>query len=302
MRVIISGSSGLIGSALVAAFSSAGHEVARLVRDQGTASGTVMWDPMGERMDSTPLEGFDAVVHLSGENLAEGRWTEAKKKRFWDSRVRSTSLLARTLASLQRRPRVMVCASGIGFYGDRGDEVLTEDSPAGTGFVADLCRAWEDAAAPATAAGIRVVHMRLGIVLAHCGGALAKMLTPFRLGLGGVIGNGRQYVGWIALEDVIGAVTHLIEKSQLAGAVNFVAPQEITNRQLTKTLGQVLHRPTVLAIPALAARLAFGEMAKELLLASERVMPRRLLDDGFIFQYPQLQGTLEHAISGGDDS
>jgi uncharacterized protein len=301
MKIIITGSSGMIGSALVAAFASAGHEVVQLVRHEGAAPGAVMWDPMGESMNPVPLEGVDAVVHLSGENLAQGRWTETKKKRLVDSRVRSTSLLSRTLAQLQRGPRVMVCASGIGIYGDRGDEVLTEDAKAGTGFAADLCQQWEAAAAPAVAAGIRVIHIRMGIVLAHGGGALAKMLTPFRLGFGGVIGSGRQYVGWIALEDVIGAVMHLIDKSELAGPVNFVAPQEITNRQLTKTLGHVLHRPTVLAMPAMAARLAFGEMADELLLTSERVTPQRLLNDGFVFQYPELKGALEHAISGGDN-
>ena len=297
MQIFISGSSGLIGSALGAAFTSAGHEVVPLVRKQGAAPGSVVWDPMADSMDAAMLEGVDAVVHLSGESIAEGRWTKSKKKRLWDSRVRSTNLLSKTLAQLRRRPRVMICASGIGIYGDRGDEILTEDSPAGAGFVADLCRAWEGASAPATAGGIRVVHMRLGIVLAHDGGALAKMMTPFRLGVGGVIGDGRQYVAWIALEDVVGAVMHLIERSQLAGAVNLVAPQEITNRQLTKMLGHVLHRPTLLAVPALAARIVFGEMAKELLLASARVTPRRLLDDGFVFAYPQLQPALEHAVS-----
>ena len=297
MKVLISGSSGLIGSALASAFGAAGQEIVRLVRHDGGPPGNLVWDPSGESMDATPLEGVDVVVHLSGESLAEGRWTKAKKKRLWDSRVRSTNLLSKTLAQLQGRPRVMICASAIGFYGDRGEEILTEDSPAGTGFVADLCREWEASSAPATAAGIRVIHMRLGIVLARNGGALAKMLTPFRLGVGGVIGDGRQYVAWIALEDVVGAVVHLIDHSQLTGAVNFVAPQEITNRQLTKALGQVLHRPTVLAMPALAAQIAFGEMAKELLLASARVTPRRLLDDGFVFAYPQLQAALEHAVS-----
>jgi uncharacterized protein (TIGR01777 family) len=297
MKLLISGSSGLIGSALTSAFGTAGHEIVRLVRHQADMSANIAWDPMAKSMDPAPLEGVDIVVHLSGESLAEGRWTNAKKKRFWDSRVRSTRLLSKTLAQLQRRPRVMICASAIGFYGDRGDEILNEDSPAGAGFVADLCREWEGASAAAAAAGIRVIHMRLGIVLAHDGGALPKMLTPFRLGLGGVIGNGRQYVAWIALEDVVGAVMHLIDRSQLAGAVNFVAPQEVTNRQLTKTLGKVLNRPTLLAMPALAARLAFGEMAKELLLASARVTPRRLLDDGFVFAYPQLQAALEHAVS-----
>jgi len=296
MKIVITGSSGLIGSALAAEFGAAGHEVVRLVRHHGGAPNAVMWDPMGESMDAAPLEGADAVVHLSGENLAQGRWTKAKKKRMWESRVQSTSLLSETLAQLKRRPQVMLCASGIGFYGDRGDEVLAEDAQAGTGFVADLCQQWEAAAAPAVAAGMRVIHMRCGIVLARGGGALAKMLTPFRLGLGGVIGSGRQYVGWIALEDVIGAVMHLINKSQLAGAVNFVAPQEVTNRQLTKTLGRVLHRPTLLAMPAWAARLALGEMATELLLASTRATPRRLPDDGFVFAYPELEGALAQVV------
>ena len=297
MKFLISGSSGLIGSALASAFGAAGHEIVRLVRHRSGQPGNVVWDPLGESMEPAPLEGVDVVVHLSGESLADGRWTNAKKKRFWDSRVCSTSLLSKTLAQLQRQPSLMISASAVGFYGDRGEEILTEDSPAGTGFVADLCREWEGASAVVAAAGVRVIHMRLGIVLARNGGALPKMLTPFRLGLGGIIGSGRQFVGWIALEDVVGAVMHLIDRSQLAGAVNFVAPQEVTNRQLTKTLGRVLHRPTLIAIPALAAQIAFGEMANELLLASARVTPRRLLDDGFVFAYPQLQAALEHALS-----
>ncbi len=253
---------------------------------------------MASTMDGSPLEGTDVVIHLSGENLAEGRWTAAKKKRIRDSRICSTSLLSRTLAKLQQRPKVMICASGTGIYGNRGDEILTEDSSAGTGFIADVCREWEAAAAPAAAVGIRVIHMRLGIALARGGGALTKMLTPFRLGLGGAIGNGRQFMGWIAIEDVVGAVMHLIDKSQLAGPVNFVAPQAVTNREFSKTLGSVLHRPAILPLPAMAARLVFGEMAQELLLASERAEPRRLLTDGFVFQYQQLRGALEHAVSG----
>jgi uncharacterized protein len=294
MKILITGSTGLLGSALAIAFGSAGHAVLPMVR---RGSG-IVWDPMASSMDGSPLEGMDAVIHLSGENLAEGRWTVAKKKRIRDSRVRSTSLLSRTLAKLQQRPKVMICASGTGIYGNRGDEILTEDSSAGTGFIADICREWEAAAAPATAAGIRVIHMRLGIILARGGGALAKMLTPFRLGLGGAIGNGRQFMGWIEIEDVIAAVMHLINKSQLAGPVNFVAPQAVTSRQFGKTLGSVLHRPAILPLPAMAARLVFGEMAQELLLASVRAEPQRLLADGFVFRYPELRGALEHAVSG----
>jgi uncharacterized protein len=300
MKIIMTGSTGLIGSALTSALKTAGHEVTPLVRRSPAPPGAVSWDPLAERMDAASLAGTEAVIHLAGESLAEGRWTRAKKDRIYTSRVQATDLLARTLAQLRPLPRVMLCASAVGFYGDRGDEILTEEMPAGTGYAADLCRQWEQASAPAAAAGIRVVHARFGIVLSKAGGALAKMLTPFRLGLGGPIGNGRQYVSWIALDDAIGAIMHLLNQSQLAGAVNAVAPESVTNRQLAKTLGRVLHRPAVFPLPAPIARLVLGEMADVLLLASARVVPRRLEADGFTFRYPQLEAALVHVL--GRDS
>jgi uncharacterized protein (TIGR01777 family) len=299
MKIIMTGSSGLIGSALTAALRGAGHPVTPLVRQAAAPPGAISWNPLAERMDAAPLAGTQAVIHLAGESLAEGRWTTAKKERMYCSRVQATDLLARTLTQLRPLPRVLLCASAVGYYGSRGDEVLSEEMPPGTGYAADLCRQWEAASAPAAAAGIRVVHMRLGIVLSAAGGALGKMLTPFRLGLGGKIGNGKQYMSWIALDDVVAAMIHLLAHSQLAGAVNLVAPQAVTNRQFTMALGHALHRPTLFFLPAFAARLAMGEMADELLLASARVAPTRLLADGFAYQYPELRPALLHALGKG---
>jgi uncharacterized protein (TIGR01777 family) len=296
MKILVTGSSGLIGTALLTALGAAGHHAVPLIRRSNAPPGAVFWDPMTDRMDSAQLADIDAVVHLAGESLAHGRWTAAKKLAIANSRIQPTSLLARTLAQLQPRPRVLLCASAIGYYGDRDEEILAEDSPPGQGYLADLCQQWEQASAPAAAAGIRVVHMRLGVVLSATGGALAQMLTPFRLGLGGNIGNGRQYVSWVALEDVIAAVLHLLDRSQLAGPVNLVAPQSVTNRQLTKALGRALHRPTLFPLPAFGARILLGEMADELLLASTRVVPRRLQNDGFPFGYPDLDGALSHLL------
>lgn len=296
-KILITGSSGLIGGALSSALASSGRQVVRLVRQAGAAPGAVSWDPLADHMDSAPLEDADAIIHLAGENLSHGRWTAARKQSMAASRLRPTSLLARTAAQMQSPPRVLLFASAIGYYGNRGDEVLTEDSSPGHGYVADLCQQWEKASAPAIAAGIRVVHMRLGVVLSAAGGALVKMLTPFRLGLGGVIGSGRQYVSWITLDDAIASVLHLLDRSQLAGPVNVVAPQSVTNRQLTKSLGRALHRPTLFPLPSFAARLLLGEIADELLLASTRVAPRRLLDDGFAFGYPDLDGALTYLLN-----
>jgi len=296
MKILVTGSSGLVGTALLAAIRSAGHQAIPLIRRTDAPAGAASWDPLADRMDSRIFAGIDAVIHLAGENLSHGRWTAAKKLRIAASRIQSTNLLAQTISQLQTRPRIFLCASAIGYYGNRGDEILSEDSPQGHGFIADLCEQWEQACAPAVAAGVRVAQLRLGVVLSTDGGALPQMLTPFRLGLGGVIGNGRQYVSWITLDDLIAAMLHLLDRSQLAGPVNLVAPQPVTNRQLTKSLGRALHRPTLLPLPAFAARLALGEIADELLLASTRVIPRRLLEDGFAFQYPDLDGALSHLL------
>lgn len=295
MHIMVTGASGLIGAALVPFLTGGGHRVTRAVRSQPKAD-EVHWSPEAGVIDSAKLEGLDAVVHLAGENIAEGRWTPEKKSRIRDSRVRGTRLVSQTLASLERKPRVFVCASAIGFYGDRGTEILTEESPAGSGFLADVCKEWEAATEPAAQAGIRVVNARIGIVLTPRGGALQKMLLPFKLGLGGVIGHGRQYWSWISIEDVIGAIHHAMTNDQLHGPVNLVAPRPVTNAEFTKTLGRVLSRPTLFPMPAFAAQLAFGEMADALLLSSARVEPTRLLESGYQFRHPDLEGALRHLL------
>ncbi|MDE0214931.1 MAG: TIGR01777 family oxidoreductase, partial [Deltaproteobacteria bacterium] len=271
------------------------HEVVRLGRSAPEA-GDVRWDPEGGLLDAGALEGVDGVVHLAGENIATGRWTAEKKRRIRESRVRGTRLLAETLAGLERSPRVLVSASAIGFYGDRGDEELSETSPAGAGFLPDVCREWEVATEAAQGKDIRVVHARLGVVLSTGGGALAKMLTPFKLGAGGIIGNGRQYMSWITLDDTVAALGHLLATDSVAGPVNVVAPGAVTNHEFTKTLGRVLRRPTLFPMPAFAARLAFGEMADALLLASTRVKPAALLESGYAFRHDSLEEGLRHVI------
>ena len=298
LRVAVTGATGLVGSALVSALRAAGHRVDRVSRRPPRPGTTdIQWDPAGGRLDPRALEGVDAVVHLAGESIAAGRWTAAAKARIRDSRVGGTRLVAETLARLDRRPRVLVSASAVGYYGDRGDEPLTEDSPPGSGFLADVARAWETAADPARAAGIRVVHPRLGLVLAGQGGALPRMALPFRLGLGGVIGSGRQYWSWIALADVVRVIELALALDGLAGAVNAAAPAPATNRDFTLVLGRVLGRPTLLPLPAPAVRLLMGEMGQALLLASARVVPRRLERAGFRFRHPDLEGALRAALS-----
>jgi uncharacterized protein (TIGR01777 family) len=294
MKILVSGSSGLVGSALIPTLSGAGHEVLRLVRKKGIAD-SVYWDPAKGVIDATGLAGVDAAVHLAGENIAAGRWTTAQKAKIVDSRVKGTSLLADALAKLKRRPEVMVSASAIGFYGDRGDETLREDSPPGTGFLPDTSRKWEGAAEPASRAGIRVVHPRIGIVLARKGGALPKMALPFKLGVGGKIGTGRQYMSWIALDDLTAVILHCIESPHLQGPVNAVAGA-VTNLEFTKALGRALKRPTLFPLPAFAARIAMGEMADELLLASTRVEAARLAASGFQFRHRNLEDTLRRIL------
>lgn len=295
MKIAVTGATGMVGAELVPFLTTGGHFVSRLVRNNPTGS-DVLWNPAAKTIDAERLEGIDAVVHLAGENIAGRRWNAAQKARIRDSRVQVTRLLCETLARRQQPPRVLVSASAIGFYGNRGDEVLTEASAAGDGFLADVCREWEAATSAAADAGIRVVHLRFGVILSPRGGALAKMLTPFRLGLGGRLGNGRQWMSWIALDDAIGAIYHAIATENLRGAVNAVAPNPVTNREFTKTLGRVLRRPTLFPMPAFMARLAFGEMANDLLLGSTRVLPNNLQQSDYRFLYADLESALRHLL------
>ena len=296
MKVAVSGSSGLVGSALVPHLTAGGHQVARLVRSRAASPGEIAWNPEAGTIDSAALEGFGAIIHLAGESIAHGRWTEAKKNRIRDSRVGSTRLLTAAIAGLSRPPQVLVCASAIGYYGDRGDELLKEDSPPGDDFLAGVCRAWEEAAEAAARRGVRVVQHRFGMILSTAGGALAKMLLPYRLGAGGPIGTGRQYVSWITLDDALGAIGHALATVTLRGPVNTVSPHPVTSREFARALGRVLHRPAILPLPAFAARLMFGEMADALLLSSQRVDPARLLSSGYHFLHPDLELALCHLL------
>lgn len=293
MRILISGAKGFIGGPLSERLQKSGHVTVPLTRSHPTAGEAVVhWHPLTGVIDVAALEGFDAMIHLAGENIASGRWTASRKASLRDSRVRGTHTLCAAIEKLKNPPRVLVSASAVGYYGSRGDEILTEESPAGTGFLPDLCRDWEEATAPAADRGVRVVRIRIGVVLDPEGGALKKMLLPFKLGGGGVIGNGKQYWSWITRADLIAAIEHVLNTESLRGPVNLVAPHPVTNYEFTKTLGRVLHRPTVIPMPAFAARLALGEMADGLLLASARVLPRRLEESGFTFQHPQLEAAL----------
>jgi len=304
MNVLLSGASGLIGTAATSLLGSQGHRVVRLVRGGGAVApssahageAVVRWDPASGAVDAAALEGLDAVVHLAGEDIASGRWTAEKKARIRQSRADGTERLARALAACQQRPAVLACASAVGYYGDRGDETLTEESPPGSGFLAEVCRAWEAATRPAADAGIRVVTLRFGMVLSAAGGALARMLGPFRLGMGGPIGSGRQYVSWIDVDDAAAAILHSLATPGLRGPVNAVSPEPVTQSEFASALGRVLGRPTVLSVPAFGVRLMFGELADELLLASQRVIPLRLPASGFAYRHPALEPALRHAI------
>jgi uncharacterized protein len=296
MNILVTGASGLIGSALVPFLTAGGHRVTRLVRSHPRPGEmAVRWDPAAGALETTALEGSDAVVHLAGENIAE-RWSAEKKTRIRDSRVRGTRLLSEALVQLATPPKVLVSASAIGYYGNRGEEILTEESAPGSGFLAEVCRAWEAATEGALQKGMRVVHLRFGLVLSPAGGALGKMLPAFRMGVGGMLGSGRQYVSWIALDDAVGALHHALMTETLRGPANAVAPNAVMNQEFTKTLGRVLGRPTMIPLPAFAARLMFGEMADELLLASTRVRPAKLQTTGYDYRYPELEAALRHLL------
>ena len=296
MKVLISGATGMIGSALTRELESKGHQTTRLTRSPGSDD-DVGWDPSAGEIDASRLEGVDAVVHLAGESIAEGRWTAERKRRILESRRLGTGLLARTIANLSEPPGVMVGASAVGYYGDRGNELLREDSGPGNNFLGEVCRVWEKAADPAREAGIRVVHTRFGIVLTPKGGALGTTLPIFKLGGGGRIGSGRQYWSWVALDDVVGSIIHALENDSVEGPINVGSPNPLTNAEYTKVLGKVLNRPTVFPLPAPAARLMLGEIADELLLASARMEPAKLEETRYEFRYPELEDALRHLLN-----
>jgi uncharacterized protein (TIGR01777 family) len=292
MKILISGSSGFVGSALTKSLQTKGYHVHRLIRPPHIAhKNDILWNPVEGYIDKSKITDFEVVIHLSGENIA-ARWTKAKKKRIYESRVLSTKLLVEALAKLPTSPKVFICASAVGYYGNRADEILTEQSACGEGFLADLCRDWEEAAETASSAGIRTVHLRLGMILHPTGGALKKMLPMFKLGLAGPIGDGTQYWSWITLEDTIGAVEHILQNPSIAGPVNIVSPNPVTNKEFTKTLAHILKRPAFLPAPKLLLKFAFGQFAQQTLLASTRVKPEKLMQTDFHFNHPELKQAL----------
>lgn len=296
MKILISGSSGLIGRHLTSHLSDAGHEVIRLVRKKGDQEGTCFWDIKNQEIDSACLEGIDAAIHLAGESIGDSRWTAATKKRIMDSRVEGTRLLCQTLASLKGKPKTLISASAIGFYGHQPGVELTEEGALGSNFVADVCKNWEVETKYARDAGIRVVNMRIGIVLAPNGGPLHKMMTPFKFGAGGIIGNGKQYWSWVAIDDILGIVQFLLDNESISGPVNAVSPNAASNYEMTKTLGKVMHRPTILPLPGFAAKIVLGQMADELLLADAKVIPQKLQQAGYEFKSPELEATLTNLL------
>ncbi len=295
MRVVISGASGLLGRGLVQRLRAEGHEVATLIRGRAPGPNEIRWDPVAGELDARALEGFDAVMHLSGENIA-GRFTDAHKTSVTRSRVGSTALLSRTLATLASKPRALICASAIGYYGNRGDESLDEASAHGAGFLPEVCVAWEAAAEPARAAGIRVCHVRVGVVLSPNGGALKELLTPFKLGVGGRLGDGKQFMSWIDYDDIVGAFAHCMVTDDLVGPVNGTGPAPVSNAEFTSVLGHVLHRPTLFPLPAPVIRTLFGEMGQVLLLEGARVVPVALEKSGYRFRFSTLEGSLRHQL------
>ncbi len=295
MRVAISGASGLVGTALRKKLEQADHKIIPMVRKQSSGE-EIFWNPSSGRIDTQMFESIDVVVHLAGESIAEGRWNSEKKQRIRDSRVKGTALIADTIAGLTNKPKVFVCASAIGFYGDGRTESMDESAGPGDGFLADVCKEWEAACKPAISAGIRTVQTRFGVILSKDGGALSKMLFPFKMGGGGIVGSGNQVWSWISIDDTIGAIVHAIENESVSGPINVTAPNASTNAEFTKSLGHVLGRPTLVPLPAFAARLVLGEMADALLLASSRVIPKKLEETGYKFQHEHLEPALRHLL------
>jgi len=295
MRILLTGANGFIGSALLPYLQQKGHSVARLVR-KSIAPGDIIWNPEKGQLDAKAVDGLDAVIHLAGANIAGKRWTKSYKREMWDSRIRSTELLVACMSAVATPPGVFICASATGYYGNRGDEVLTEDSLPGTGFLPELCVAWEGSSRSISARGTRVVNLRTGMVLSASGGALKKMLFPFKLGLGGRLGSGNQHWSWIALADYLAIIEFILANPALSGPVNIVAPEPVTNREFTRALAKALRRPSIFPVPAVVLRAAFGEMANDLFFASQRVTPRQLTSAGFFFRHPELQPALEALV------
>ncbi len=297
MKVLITGATGLIGSALTPYLISNGHEVTALSRCSGTPSDrTSSWSPVTGEVSASAIKGADAIVHLAGVNIMAKRWNSRFREEMRSSRVNATSALCTHLAHSTTVPRILISASAVGFYGDRGEELLTESSPGGTGYMCELARDWENACKSLVNAGTRVVNLRIGVVLSVRGGALKKMLLPFKMGVGGVMGNGHQYMSWVSMDDLLGIIGYALNDGSIAGPLNATAPNPVTNHEFTKTFGKVLNRPTIAPMPAFAARLAFGEVADAILLSSTRVMPEHISSRGFEFQYPRLEEALRHQL------
>lgn len=297
MKVAVTGASGLIGTALVASLEADGHQVIRLVRHAPSNESERQWDPSGAP-DPLLVDGMDAVVHLAAETIS-GWWTQRKKDRITESRVRSTQMLAESIAMAEHKPRVFVSASGMGYYGHRKDEILTEESSSGRGFLAELARDWEAATKPASQAGVRVILLRTSVVLSMKGGALLQLLPSFKIGMGGKIGNGKQYWPWITLADVVSAIRFAIDHDTLSGPINLAAPQQTTNREFSKALGRVLKKPAVFPLPSVVVTLILGEMGQEALLTSTRGVPAKLLAAGYEFKYPEVEPALRAVIAEG---
>lgn len=299
-NIAITGGTGMIGHALIPVLTAAGHRVRKVTRHPRDMS-DIGWDPDTGRLDTAPLEALDAVIHLAGESIAGGRWTDEQKRKIMDSRLKGTTLLAETLARLKRPPKVLLSASAIGIYGDRGSEILTEQSGIRTGretfFVERVGHAWEAATEPAERAGIRVVRTRFGLILTQAGGVLPQIMRPFQFFVGGKLGDGQQYMSWVAIDDVTGALLHAISTDSLSGPVNITAPNPVTNAEFSETLARVIHRPNLFTVPAPALRLVLGEMADELVLASARVIPERLRESGYRFKYTGLEEALRHVLT-----
>lgn len=297
MKILIAGSSGFVGSSLVLYLQKQGHEISRLIHSSKPSSEKLFWNPEQGVIIGSQLEGFDAVINLAGENIADGRWTDEKKERILNSRVNATKLLSETLATLNRPPKVLINASAIGFYGNKWDIVVTEQSLKGVGFLAEVCDKWEEATSSAEHKGIRVVKLRTGMVLSATGGALSKMIFPFKFGLGATLGGGMQYISWITREDLLRVISFILEHEEINGAVNAVTPFPVTNQEFTKTLAEFFNRPARIKIPDIMVRILFGEMADEMLLSSTRALPEKLINAGFVFDDPHLKEALHHVLT-----